>query len=236
LPNALQSRVRIVLVRPRNPLNIGAVARAMSNFGFSQLRVVNPYEVAFREARSAVGASAVLHHAQEYKAVPEAVADCSLIIGTTALGHRQSQHAVMRLDQSTQLMLVDAAPLALLFGSEKVGLSNEDLSYCHSILRIPTRGENLSMNLGQAVAVCLYEIIREPNVVLASGQREPATGEELERITGVLSDALRTSGYTKKGALRSTTEKVRRLVYRLNLSSNDAELLLGMLRKISRRE
>ena len=80
-------RLRVVLVATRNPLNIGAAARAMSNFGFSRLRVVNPYEVAFREARSAVGASAVLASAEQYKNVTEAVADCTLVVGTTALGH-----------------------------------------------------------------------------------------------------------------------------------------------------
>jgi TrmH family RNA methyltransferase len=208
----------------------------MSNFGFSHLRVVSPYEVAFREARSAIGASSILHEAEEYKSVPAAVADCSLVIGTTAIRRRELKHAVVPLDQSTQLISGNAEPLALLFGSEKVGLSNEDLSYCHSILHIPTRAENISMNLGQAVAVCLYEFTRETNGAAVSGQRRPATAEELERLTCVLSDALAASGYTKRGASRSTTEKVRRLIRRLNLSSEDAEVLLGMLRKLSQRE
>jgi tRNA/rRNA methyltransferase len=78
--------LRVVLVATRNPLNIGAAARAMSNFGVERLRVVNPYEVAFREARSAVGASAVLAKAEEYTSVAEAVADCKLVVGTTAAG------------------------------------------------------------------------------------------------------------------------------------------------------
>ena len=207
----------------------------MSNFGFSHLRVVNPYEVAFREARSAVGASAVLRQAQEYRSVPDAVGDCSLVIGTTALGHRELQHPVMRLDQSAKSISGNAGPVALLFGSEKVGLSNHDFSYCHSILHIPTSEENLSMNLGQAVAVCLYELTRTPKTAASLHQVNPATAEELDRLTDVLSEALTDSGYTKKGSRQSTTEKVRRLVRRLRLSSKDAELLLGMVRKISRR-
>ena len=223
-------------MRPRNPLNIGAVARAMSNFGFSQLRVVNPYEVAFREARSAIGASAVLRSAQEYQNVREAIADCSLVMGTSALAHRELQHTLVRLDQSTQFISEGQAAVALLFGSEKVGLSNEDFSYCHSILHIPTSDENVSMNLGQAVAVCLYELIREPKLMLSDAERSRATAEELERINEVLSAALDSSGYTKRGSQASTTQKVRRLIRRLNLSPEDAELLLGMLRKISRKE
>jgi tRNA/rRNA methyltransferase len=80
--------VRVVLVDVRNPLNIGAAARAMSNFGFPHLRLVNPYEIAFQNARSAVGAAATLASAQVYKTVAEAIADCSLVVGTTAVGHR----------------------------------------------------------------------------------------------------------------------------------------------------
>ena len=207
----------------------------MSNFGFAHLRVVNPYDVAFREARSAIGASEVLRQAEEYQQVREAIADCSLAIGTSALGHRELQHKVVRLDQSAQLISGAAAPIALLFGSEKVGLSNEDFSYCHSILHIPTSEANISMNLGQAVAVCLYELVRPSNVTVSAAQSQQATAEELERISEVLSEALATSGYTKKGALTSTSQKVRRLIRRLSLSSEDAELLLGMVRKISRK-
>src|SRR6267142_2442655 len=86
--------LRVVLVNPRNPLNIGAAARAMSNFGFFHLRVVNPYELAFLEARSAVGASPLLVRAEEFKSLAEAVGDCTLIVGTTAVGRRDPQHPV----------------------------------------------------------------------------------------------------------------------------------------------
>src|SRR6185312_14056389 len=99
LPAGIHSHLRIVLVRPRNPLNIGAAARAMSNFGFTCLRVVNPYQVAFREARSAVWASEVLAGADEFTSIADAVADCGLVVGTTALGHREIQHPVRRLEE-----------------------------------------------------------------------------------------------------------------------------------------
>src|SRR5579863_8700392 len=99
LPASTQlDRLRVVLVNTRNPLNIGAAARAMSNFGFRHLRVVNPYAVAFREARSAVGASTVLSQAQEFNTVADAVADCRLVIGTTAVGKRELQHTLHRLE------------------------------------------------------------------------------------------------------------------------------------------
>ncbi len=82
------SGLRVILVSPRNPLNIGAAARAMSNFGFTQLRLVNPYDVAFKEVRSAVRSHYILEQTAVFDSVAEAVADCALVVGTTAVGHR----------------------------------------------------------------------------------------------------------------------------------------------------
>ena len=87
----------VVLVRPRNPLNIGAAARAMTNFGAFHLRLVNPYPLAFREARSAVGAGELLRAAEEFKNLPDAIGDCSLVVGTTAVRNRVLQHPVKKL-------------------------------------------------------------------------------------------------------------------------------------------
>src|SRR5579862_4326550 len=97
-------RLCVVLVGTSNPLNLGAAARAMSNFGFLHLRVVNPYEAAFREARSAVGAATLLASAEEYKTLAEAVADCTLVVGTTAVRHRELQHPLRRLEYGTRLI------------------------------------------------------------------------------------------------------------------------------------
>ena len=97
--NLRVDNLRVVLVAARNPLNIGAAARAMSNFGVRRLRVVNPYEVAFQEARSAVGAAGVLAKAEQYANVAEAVADCRLVVGTTAAARRELQHRLLRLDK-----------------------------------------------------------------------------------------------------------------------------------------
>jgi TrmH family RNA methyltransferase len=232
VPDAFDN-LRVVLVATRNPLNLGAAARAMSNFGFAHLRVVNPYEPAFREARSAVGATALLANAQEYKSVAEAVADCALVVGTTAVRHRELQHPLRRLEYGARLIRkqVISGRVALLFGSEKVGLSNQDLSHCHWLMRIPTREEHISMNLGQAVAVCLYELVRDARAQLPAEKPLRATAGEAERITAVLLDALRASGYVSPGGA-AIEEKLRRLVLRLNLNSPDAEVLLGMLRQM----
>jgi TrmH family RNA methyltransferase len=225
--------LRVVLVSVRNPLNIGASARALSNFGFSHLRVVNPYKVAFRKAVSAVGATSVMTEAQEFKSVADAIADCTLVVGTTAVRNRKLQHPFRRLEAGAPLIRkrLTAGPVALLFGSEKFGLSNDDLSHCHWLMRIPTSEKNISMNLGQAVAVCLYELIRESKAVRGKDLKRPAPMTEVDRITQLLLVALDESGYIKPGTAVPTQEKIRRLVRRLNLQADDTELWLGILRQ-----
>lgn len=235
-----KNALRVVLVRTRNPLNIGAAARAMSNFGFMNLRVVNPYEPAFREARSAVGASPLLANAEECQSVAEAVADCTLAVGTTAGGNRELHHPLRSLDQGRKLIHQElrSGRVAILFGSEKVGLSNEDFSHCHWLMRIPTREEHSSMNLGQAVAVCLYELARGLEGSKVNRSRKPespqrASAAEIERITALLLDVLHASGYLKPSSASATEAKIRRLVRRLNLSPEDAEPWLGIFRQIA---
>jgi TrmH family RNA methyltransferase len=227
-------RLRVVLVDARNPLNIGAAARAMSNFGFLHLRVVNPYDVAFQGARSAVGAAAVLASAEKFETVAEAVADCSLVVGTTAIGHRDLQHSLQPLEAGAPIIRAQLAsgPCALLFGSEKFGLSNKDMSHCHWLMHIPTREEHRSMNLGQAVAVCLYELMRDPDVMAKPEKGTRVSSAEVERITQTLFAALKASDYPKLNTSDSFEGAVRRLVRRLRLQTGDAEFFLGMLRQM----
>src|SRR5690349_20694961 len=104
----------------------------MANFGFSRLRTVNPYDLAFREARSAAGAAPLLQTAEVHTSVAQAISDCTLVVGTTSLGHRALQHPLRRMEYGARLILrkLPLTPVGLLFGSEKFGLSNEDLSHC----------------------------------------------------------------------------------------------------------
>lgn len=230
--------LRVVLVSTRNPLNIGAAARAMQNFGFRRLRVVNPYAPAFREARSAVGASAVLEGAEEFKTIAHAIADCTLVVGTTAASMRQADHSIVSLEHGAR-MIIEAigagdnrACAAILFGSEKFGLSNNALSYCHWRMQIPTEPEQPSMNLGQAVAVCLYELARGTSLAPDANPSSAATADQLELADAVLIETLQLSGYFAADLSADQKNKVRRMVRRFNLSSEDATHLLGMLRQI----
>ena len=223
----------VILVAPRNPLNIGAAARAMQNFGCDTLRVVNPYHVAFREAVSAVGAAPVLQAAQEFESVADAVADCSLVVGTTAIGHREIHHPLHLLTPGARLIRRAMATerVALLFGSEKFGLSNDDISYCQWLITIFT-ADSRSMNLGQAVAVCLYEICRRPVKAEHPKRFKPAEAGEIEQITNMLIEAGRRSGYVNPVIGTSTENKVRRMVRRLHLTGRDVSMWLGILRQV----
>lgn len=226
--------LRVVLVRTRNPLNIGAAARAMSNFGFPHLRVVNPYEVAFREARSAVGAAKLLANAKKFENVADAIADCTLVVGTSSFRNREPQHPVYRLDEGAAHIreALQRGKVGLLFGSEKVGLSNRDLSYCHWLMRIPTREQHSSMNLAQAVVVCLYELVRDAATAQEGEKVTPASALQLDRIVAQLADLLSRSGYLKSRSA-GEQEKIRRMLRRLRFDDQDAELWLGMLRQIT---
>jgi tRNA/rRNA methyltransferase len=235
-----QDRVVVILVRARNPSNIGAVARAMHDLGFRFLRIVNEYPVPFAAAKSAVDASSVLAAAIEHTTVAEAVADCTLVLGTTAVGERALQHPLYLLAEAAPkithaLAANTQARVALLFGSEKTGLSNDELSHCHALVTIPmnTRGtgHHLSMNLGQAAAVCLYQIAQEPPAT-AAAEPQPANSADLERLHGLLVEALEVSGYTRRHPANSREPVLRRLVRRMGLANDDATVWTGILRQL----
>lgn len=227
------SSLTVVLVRARNPLNVGAAARAMSNFGVSDLRVVGDYLQPLESARSAVDAASVLAGAQAFATVSEAVADCILVYGTTALGERDLRHPVDVLRDAAPRMQQAQGRVALLFGSEKTGLSNEELSYCHRLLTIPMLRGGVSMNLGQAVAVCLYELHREaPAQRMLPEQTAPVTGEELTRFEALLRQVLVSAEYDRRFPGNLGADDMRQLVHRFGLTSADNTVWMGMLRQV----
>ena len=270
LSTAARSRLSIVLVGARNPSNIGAAARAMQDFGFSDLRIANdfaaPFEAAQLEAKSAVAAADVMRNARRFDTLAAAIADCTLIVATTAIGERQLKHPILPLQQATPLILAamntpDAPSLttetsagdnpqqltrvALLFGSEKTGLTNDQLSHATLLTTIPMyapEGErHLSMNLGQSVAVCLYELTRgglESSIEIPPLHEAPSTAEDRERLTQLLLDVLHATGYTRRFPANASEPLVRQLIQQLGASHREgmthrqAETLMGILRQI----
>ena len=161
----------IVLVRPRDPNNIGAAARAMANFGLSDLRVVDPFAVAWREAVSAVGAEDIMHRAVQYATLADALADTSFSLAATALRNRRLEQEIITLPVlNGYLEALPEGKVALVFGNEKTGLSGEDIERCTAVLNIPTVSKQPSINLAQAVILTCYELSRRKDFVpLRSG-------------------------------------------------------------------
>lgn len=227
----------MVLVSPRNPLNIGAVARALANFGFAQLKVVAPFEAHWREARSAVGAPELLAAATETASVADAVADCTLVVGTGTLTYRKPEQPVVSLPNLSPLVereLKRGGRVALVFGPEKHGLTREDLSYCHILVEIPTDPRQPSMNLGQAVAVCLYELSSRVSELSspASDEAASAPSGDLDLLAKVIEDTMQLAGYSPRTMQAANRHDLRLLLRRLAPGKRDARRILGLFRRI----
>ena len=263
--SSLQWNWRIVLVRPRNPLNIGAAARAIANFGFSDLVVVSPYEAAWQETRSAVGAEEIVKSARAVPTLVDAAGDASVVVGTTSGSRRNLTRELISLTDLRPWLESRMEPrhertesrgarrsgsakregrsaarvqrAALLFGSEKTGLSNAEMSYCHALVCIPTSSDCPSMNLGQAVAVCCYELTRlglastRPPVARVH-KSDLARLQSLEhlfdRATRVLDDV----GYLQPKSRQATLLKLRQFLVELGLTNYDARIVGGILAQI----
>jgi tRNA/rRNA methyltransferase len=268
LTYADRARLAVVLVGARNPSNIGAAARAMHDFGFTDLRIVNdyaaPFEAAQLEAKSAVASAHVMHAARRFSTVAEAIADCTLVAATTAVGDRELRTPVQTLQQAAPEVVGSlsstGARVALLFGSEKTGLTREQLSHSSLLLTIPmfspraaedsaatheqgataaATPRHLSMNLGQAVAVCLYELTRDGFAgakELPVRNEPPATAADRERLTQLLLDALHATGYSRRFPANATEAQVRQLAQQMGASHREAMTWMGVLRQILWRE
>ena len=227
----------MVLVSPRNPLNIGAAARAMANFGFRHLNVVAPFEAHWREAKSAVGAPELLENAREFATLANAVSDCTFVAGTGTLTHRKPDQRVVSLPELGPLIeqeLARGGRVALVFGPEKHGLTREDLSWCHVLVEIPTDPEQPSMNLGQAAAVCLYELARTPPPANAqpNGGESAALSGSLERLAGLIEETMKAAEYSPASMEAVNQHDVRVTLRKLRLSALDTRRVMGLFRRI----
>jgi len=214
----------------------------MANFGFTRLSVVAPYSPPWREARSAVGAPELLQEAKSTECLAEAVAGCTLVAGTGTLTYRKPEQPVVPLPGLAPLVgreLARGGRVAVVFGPEKHGLTRDDLSYCHILAEIPTDPRQPSMNLGQAVAVCLYELACRaaapekgaPEAGIEVPRRSAPSGE-LDRLAGLVEEAMSAVGYSPRSMQAANRHDLRLLLRRLALSSSDTRRILGLFRRI----
>ena len=224
------SSVRVVLVRPRDPNNIGAAARAMKNFGFRDLWIVSPFPATWEQIKSAPHAMDVVEAARVVSSLDEAIADCNLVIGTGDVRRAADESQPITPRQLSERLQANSYRVALLFGNEKSGLNNEDLSRCHTLMTIPTHEDCPSMNLGQAVAVCLYELVRERPTALAPPADKPSAGMSEAAIRLAL-EMLHASGFVLPGNEDDLTRRLRSSLLKYDLTKYDLNLLCGIMRK-----
>ena len=237
-PTSQRDRIEIVLVSPRNPLNIGAAARAMANFGFRNLTVVSPWEPHWREARSAIGADALLQNAKCAEHLSEAVADCTLVFGTASLTSRQPEQPVVSLPNVAPFIhkALDESPaarIAIVFGPEKRGLTREDLALCHHLLTIPTDPAQPSLNLGQAVAVCLYALSTHTSPPETwESTPAPATSAQLNHLADLIEETMQAAGYSPANMHSANQHDTHLLLRRLRFADRDIRRVLGFFRRV----
>lgn len=232
--------IRFVLVAPRHPGNIGATARAMCTMGFEELWLVAPESFPHPEATAlAAGAERVLTGARVVATLKEAVADCGLVYGTTARprGAYYWPAATPREAAPRLLAAAAAGPVALVFGPERTGLTNEDLASCSGLVRIPSDPAYESLNLAQAVQVLAYEL-RCAGEAPAPGTPRPvalAPVEELEKLNSHLGAVLEEVDFTDRGGGPNLLNRLARIFGRAELDQHEVNLLRGFLAAVQAR-
>ncbi len=228
-----RARIGFVLVRPRNPLNVGAAARALANFGFEDLVAVDPYLPVWKEAKSAVGAEELLRRAPALS-LDEALEGTHVCLGTHD-GRRRGGPPVVDLPE-LGVWLSSRLPregrLAVLFGCEKNGLPNEVLDRCQAAVRIPTSASCTSMNLAQAVAVVAYELSSLP--ARSPSREEPAamTHEQREAFVAQAVALCRRLGYRSADPDAVLEKGLRSALLRRPLTRDEAALVQALLRRL----
>ena len=232
--------IRVVLVETSHPGNIGAVARAMKNMGLEKLVLVRPKEFPHSEASArASGATDVLEKAVIVDRLEDGIADCGFIAATTARDRDQNIR-VLDVREGEQRIVTESlrGPVALLFGNERTGLTNEELSLAHLLLRIPANPEYSSLNLAMAVQLVTYEIYRARGAqhVSAPGPIPLATGEEMERLYAHFEEVLEEVGFRDRTTSGTRLmERIRRFINRAELDQNEANILRGIFTAIQGR-
>ncbi|MEO1133509.1 MAG: RNA methyltransferase [Cyanobacteria bacterium J06639_1] len=233
---AFLASVRVVLVEPAGALNLGSIARVMKNMGVSDLWLVAPRcHPSDREAvQMAVHAAEVLENARRVSSLAEAIAGCQWVVGTAGRLHPSDFATTSPREQLSQLVKANRVPGAIVFGPEDRGLNNRELAVCQHHVTIPSSDSYPSLNLAQAVGICLYELrmacLTALPVLPNSGDTVPA--DVMEGFYGHLEALLLKIGYLHPHTAQRKLEKFRRLFNRARLTKPEVALLRGVVRQL----
>jgi tRNA/rRNA methyltransferase len=226
--------VRIVLVRPRGSGNIGSIARVMKNFGASELAVVGKARTRSFWARAmAVHGRDILAEAKFYRTIREAIADCTLVVGTTCRAGLYRKHSQTPRELAPEIVAAArTGKVALLFGPEDHGLSNKDLEHCQLLITIPTHPDYQSLNVAQAAVICLYEAYTASLKQAAKSNIERAAAEDIERLFDRMRRTLLKIGFLGSENPEHMLLAFRRILGRAGLEEKDVRIFTGLFRQI----
>ncbi len=225
--------ISVILARPKFHENIGSVARAMKNMGFSRLIVINGVSPLHPNAyKLASGAEEILERAEEFSTLREAVAELQCLVGTTSRGGRDRYPDMTPKALAKKVVsLSQENSIGLAFGSEKEGLTNEELSLCHFYVRIPSVDSFPSLNLAQAVMVVCYELFQASREIPEAPVRL-AQAEQLERMLEHMEKTLIQIGFLDSGHPRRIARALRRLFGRTQMDEREVQILQGIWSQI----
>jgi tRNA/rRNA methyltransferase len=230
------TNIAVILIEPQGPLNIGSVCRVMMNFGLADLRLVNPQTDHLGEEarRMAVRATPLLEQARVYPSLPDALAGCSLAIGTTRRFGKYREDFIHPNDAGREILTAAAsASTALVFGREDRGLHTNELDLCQRFLTIPTSDRLPSMNLAQSVAVCLYEVAKLHGAAAATESgRRLATVSQLEDLYVHMRGTFGAIDYLDPQNPEHILRAFRRFLGRAALDPREVRILRGLLSQI----
>jgi tRNA (cytidine32/uridine32-2'-O)-methyltransferase len=242
MTTAVLDNVRVVLVEPTHPGNIGASARALKTMGLSRLRLVAPAGFPSAEATArASGADDVLYAAEVVSRYEDALRDCRLVIGASARVRSIAWPELVPAECAARLVEAAAVgPVALVFGPEHSGLSNAELDRCHYLVRIPAHPAYSSLNLAAAVQILAYEIRRaaeraQSDVQAAEAPEAKATAQEMEGLMAHLEETLTDIGFLKPAQPNRLMRRLWRLFNRARLERTEIDILRGILKSVQRR-
>jgi TrmH family RNA methyltransferase len=234
--------IRFVLSNTSHAGNIGAAARAMKVMGLDQLHLINPTDYPSAEATArASGADDVLYHAAVHKTLDQAIAPCTLVMGTSAR-NRGMDIEVIDLDQAAQILTAAAKnqSVALIFGKERYGMTNEEMQRCHYLVKFPANPEYSSLNLGAAIQVAAYEVrmkclqdqLKSPDE--ATTEEAFATAEKMASFYDHLFGIMRSVEFIHDENQKSLEQKVRMMFNRLRIEKHEMDILRGFLSAVNK--
>lgn len=225
--------ISIILVRARFPENIGAVARAMKNMGLHRLTVVDGCSPLHMNAyKLASGAEDILERAEEFHKLSEAILGIGCVVGMTSRTGKERTPLLTPEELAIQLIPISKQNLiGLVFGSEKEGLTNEELSFCHLFVRIPSSEAFPSLNLAQAVMVLCYELFQS-SVDILKLSAKLASSEQMERMYEHMEKTLMDIGFLEESNPGGIMRTLRRLFGRSQMEDRDVRILQGIWSKV----